>query len=333
MAAPAGAAHRLGSAGHCLVPALPPAIRDKTMKKTLTALCLSAALLTGVTLPAVADINLVPQDLSTAPAVSPETLQRLNWQPADTSRAVTTQLRDSGTGDALPGIRGPVAAYSLPASQGELTVTLSSEVADNRVFAPNVLVLDENLRPAAWFPSQFFAYQQPGVMSADRLEGVMKLTPVPGQQKIYLLVFTTDRDLTQTTTLVDPAKAYAKGTGHAVPDIPDPVATHSQSGRLKLKVSTSSASSILVGPLFGSSASAPVVIGNTQAPAPAAVRPASAVKPVPLENDTESYFNQNIRQAVSQGNIDKALKLLNEAERLGSTSARQTFISSVKGKG
>lgn len=303
------------------------------MKKTLTALCLSAALLTGVTLPAVADINLVPQDLSTAPAVSPETLQRLNWQPADTSRAVTTQLSDSGTGNTLPGIRGPVAAYSLPASQGELTVTLSSEVADNRVFAPNVLVLDENLRPAAWFPSQFFAYQQPGVMSADRLEGVMKLTPVPGQQKIYLLVFTTDRDLTQTTTLVDPAKAYAKGTGHAVPDIPDPVATHSQSGRLKLKVSTSSASSILVGPLFGSSAPAPVMIGNTQAPAPAAVRPAAAVKPVPLENDTESYFNQNIRQAVSQGNIDKALKLLNEAERLGSTSARQTFISSVKGKG
>jgi len=303
------------------------------MKKTLTALCLSAALLTSATLPAVAAINLVPQDLSTAPAVSPDSLQRLNWQPADTSRAVTTLLSESDSGKALPGIRGPVAAYSLPANQGELTVTLSSEVADNRVFAPNVLVLDENLRPAAWFPSQFFAYQQPGVMSADRLEGVMKLTPVPGQQKIYLLVFTTDNDLTQTTTLVDPAKAYAKGTGHAVPDIPDPVATHSQTGRLKLNVSTSSASSILVGPLFGSSAPAPVMVGNTQPPAPAAVRPASVVKPAPLENDTESYFNQNIRQAVSQGNIDKALKLLNEAERLGSTSARQTFISSVKGKG
>lgn len=303
------------------------------MKKTLTALCLSAALLTSATLPAVAAINLVPQDLSTAPAVSPDSLQRLNWQPADTSRAVTTLLSESDSGKALPGIRGPVAAYSLPANQGELTVTLSSEVADNRVFAPNVLVLDENLHPAAWFPSQFFTYQQPGVMSADRLEGVMKLTPVPGQQKIYLLVFTTDNDLTQTTTLVDPAKAYAKGTGHAVPDIPDPVATHSQTGRLKLNVSTSSASSILVGQLFGSSAPAPVMVGNTQPPAPAAVRPASVVKPVPLENDTESYFNQNIRQAVSQGNIDKALKLLNEAERLGSTSARQTFISSVKGKG
>ena len=34
-----------------------------------------------------------------------------------------------------------------------------------------------------------------------------------------------------------------------------------------------------------------------------------------------------------EGSIDKALKLMNEAERLGSKSARSTFISSVKGKG
>jgi maltose operon protein len=50
-------------------------------------------------------------------------------------------------------------------------------------------------------------------------------------------------------------------------------------------------------------------------------------------NDTESYFNNGIRQAVKAGDIDKALKLMNEAERLGSSSARATFVSSVKGKG
>jgi len=203
---------------------------------------------------------------------------------------------------------------------------------DHKLFAPNVLVLDENLQPAAWFPSRFFTYQQPGVLSADRLEGTMKLSPAPGQQKIYLLVFTTASDLAQTTTLVDPAKAYARGTGNAVPDIPDPVAAHSRSGRLKLKVSTSSASSILVGPLFGSSAPQPVTVGNTQAAAPAAMRTTPAAH-MALENDTEHYFNQNIRKAVDKGNIDKALKLLDEAERLGSRTARQTFISSVKGKG
>jgi len=67
-----------------------------------------------------------------------------------------------------------------------------------------------------------------------------------------------------------------------------------------------------------------------QAPTPA---PAPAAKREPVLNDTENYFNEGIKQAVASGNIDKALKLLNEAESLGSTSARATFISSVKGKG
>ncbi|AVV39668.1 maltose operon protein MalM [Pantoea vagans] len=308
--------------------------------KKLAALCLSAALLTGHALSALADVNLVPQDLSAAPVVAPETLQRLSWQPLAASQTQTTKLANSGQTLNAPHIAGLVAAYSLPATIGELTLTLSSLVENGQVFAPNVLVLDENLRPAAWFPSRYFTYQKPGVMTADRLEGVMKLTPALGQQKIYLLVFTTDSDLTQTTTLLDPAKAYAQGTGHAVPDIPDPVASHSREGTIKLKMQTSSGSSILVGPLFGSSEPGPVTVGNSApaataysaAPAPAAA-PAPKAHAEPIMSDTEHYFNQKITQAVNSGNIDKALKLLDEAERLGSTSARQTFISSVKGKG
>ena len=179
-------------------------------------------------------------------------------------------------------------------------------------------------------------------MSADRLEGVMRLTPALGQQKLYVLVFTTDKDLQQTTTLLDPAKAYAKGVGNAVPDIPDPIARHTTDGLLHLKVKTSSSSSVLVGPLFGSSGPGPVTVGNTAAPAVAVAAPAAAVaapapqpvkKSEPMLNDTESYFNQAIKDAVAKGDVDKALKLLDEAERLGSKSARSTFISSVKGKG
>ncbi|MEQ7111482.1 maltose operon protein MalM, partial [Enterobacter cloacae] len=101
------------------------------------------------------------------------------------------------------------------------------------------------------------------------------------------------------------------------------------------------ASSVLVGPLFGSSGPGPVTVGNTAAPvytAPAATAaataaPAPAKKAEPVLNDTEEYFNNAIKQAVKRGDVDKALKLLDEAERLGSTTARSTFISSVKGKG
>ena len=313
------------------------------MKKSLVALCLSAGLFASAPGISLADVNIVPQNTTAAPTIPTAALQQLTWTPVDQSKTQSTQLATAGQRLDVAGITGPVAAYSVPANIGELTLTLTSEVnKQTSVFAPNVLILDQNMTPSAFFPSSYFTYQEPGVMSADRLEGVMRLTPALGQQKLYVLVFTTDKDLQQTTTLLDPAKAYAKGVGNAVPDIPDPIARHTTDGLLKLKVKTSSSSSVLVGPLFGSSGPGPVTVGNTAAPAVAYAAPAAAVaapapqpvkKSEPMLNDTESYFNQGIKDAVAKGDVDKALKLLDEAERLGSKSARSTFISSVKGKG
>ncbi|EPC0819550.1 maltose operon protein MalM [Escherichia albertii] len=302
------------------------------MNKRLIALCLSAGLLASAPGISLADVNYVPQNTSDAPVIPSAALQQLTWTPVDQSKTQTTHLATDGQQLNVSGIRGPVAAYSVPANIGELTLT--SEVnKQTSVFAPNVLILDQNMTPSAYFPGSYFTYQEPGVISADRLEGVMRLTPALGQQKLYVLVFTTEKDLQQTTQLLDPAKAYAKGVGNSVPDIPDPIARHTTDGLLKLKVKTNSSSSVLVGPLFGSSAPAPVTVGNTAAPAVAAPAPAPAKKSEPMLNDTESYFNTAIKNAVAKGDVDKALKLLDEAERLGSTSARSTFISSVKGKG
>ena len=310
------------------------------MKKSLVALCLTAGLMASVPGISLADVNYVPQNTSAAPTIPMSSLQQLTWTPVDQSKVQSTQIAVGGQTLNVPGITGKVVAYSVPANIGELTLTLSSEVnKQTTVFAPNVLILDQNMTPSAYFPSSYFTYQEPGVMSADRLEGVMRLTPALGQQKLYVLVFTTEKDLQKTTKLLDPAKAYAKGIGNAIPDIPDPIAKHTTDGLVKLKVKTNSSSSVLVGPLFGSSGPAPVTVGNTAAPtyaAPAAAvaaAPAPAAKAEPMLNDTESYFNNGIKQAVAKGDIDKALKLMNEAERLGSKSARSTFIGAVKGKG
>lgn len=310
------------------------------MKKSLVALCLTAGLMASVPGISLADVNYVPQNTSAAPTIPTSALQQLTWTPVDQSKVQSTQIAVGGQTLNVPGITGKVVAYSVPANIGELMLTLTSEVnKQTTVFAPNVLILDQNMTPSAYFPSSYFTYQEPGVMSADRLEGVMRLTPALGQQKLYVLVFTTEHDLQQTTKLLDPAKAYAKGIGNAIPDIPDPIAKHTTDGLVKLKVKTNSSSSVLVGPLFGSSGPAPVTVGNTAAPtyaAPAAAvaaAPAPAAKAEPMLNDTESYFNNGIKQAVAKGDIDKALKLMNEAERLGSKSARSTFIGAVKGKG
>jgi len=75
------------------------------------------------------------------------------------------------------------------------------------------------MRPAAYYPSSYFPYEKPGIVSSDRLEGTLKLTPALGQKQIYLLVYTTKQDLATTTQMTNPAKAYAAGVGNAIPDI------------------------------------------------------------------------------------------------------------------
>lgn len=312
------------------------------MKKHLLALCLFPALSFTVLPTFAASVSSGPQNVATAPSISPEKLQRLSWLPLAPPVSQDIVLNAASVSLNEGDISGPIAAIALPADQGSLEVTLASIMKDQRVYAPNVLVLDSQLQPAAFFPSSYFTYQKPGIIATNRLEGTMKLTPVLGQKQIYLLIYTTTRDLAQTSTMINPAKLYAEGASNAIPDVPDPVVQHVNTGTLSLKVkSEQNSGNIMIGKLFGSGESKPVVVGNTNSAAQpsvsapvAAPAPATpAAKSEPMLNDTEQYFNDGIRKAVKAGDIDKALKLMNEAERLGSSSARATFISNVKGKG
>lgn len=294
------------------------------MRKNLLSLCLSLSLLAAVP----AGVYAAQQDASTAPAIASQTLHTLSWTPLVPP---VTQDVTLGTASATINqgdIQGAVAAFALPADRGSLEITLSSIATGKTVYAPNVLVLDEQMRPAAFYPSSYFPYQQPGIVSSDRLEGTLKLTPALGQKQIYLLVYTTRQDLAETTQMVNPAKAYAAGVGNAVPDIPDPIARHTPTGMLSLKVSAEQKSgNVMIGQVFPSSApaAAPVMVGSTTPAATGVTKPEA-----PMLDDSESYFNDAIKKAVKAGDVDKALKLLDEAERLGSKTARKTFIDSVK---
>jgi maltose operon protein len=304
------------------------------MKKNLLTLCLALAL--GVTAPLAvqAESTISPANVSIAPTISTATLQQLPWQPLVPPTTQDVKLTSVSPQISQGNIEGAVAAFALPADRGSMEIMLSSLVADNQLYSPSVLVLDEQMRPAAYYPASYFTYEKAGIMTSDRLQGVMKLTPALGQKQIYLLVYTTREDLAKTTKLLDPAKAYAMGVGNAVPDIPDPIAKHTPTGNLKIKATAEQGmGNVMIGLIQSAPASPPVVVGSTQtaavaAPAPAPVKPAE-----PMLSETENYFNQAIKDAVKSGDVDKALKLLNEAEHLGSTSARKTFIGSVKGKG
>lgn len=299
----------------------------------MLSLCLMAALSAILPATTLADTLTNPQDTSVAPVIPQSTLRQLPWQTLMPPVRQEIILDGASPRVQMGNITGPVAAITLPANRGSLAITLSSLAKGQSIYAPNVLVLDEQMRPAAFFPSSYFPYEKPGGMSMDRLEGTMKLSPALGQKQIYLLIYTTREDLLASTTMTNPAKAYAEGVGNAIPDIPDPIGRHSETGTIRLKVEAEQKSgNITIGQIFSGPETQPVTVGGAATRAAPSQAPAAAPG-APMLNDTESYFNQAIKQAVREGNIDKALKLLNEAERLGSSSARQTFIGSVKGKG
>ncbi|MGE4800271.1 maltose operon protein MalM [Yersinia hibernica] len=303
------------------------------MKKNLLTLCLALALGVSAPLAVQAESTISPANVSIAPTISTATLQQLPWQPLVPPATQDIKLTASSPQISQGNVEGAVAAFALPADRGSMEVTLSSLVTDNQLFSPSVLVLDEQMRPAAYYPSSYFTYEKAGIMTSDRLQGVMKLTPALGQKQIYLLVYTTRDDLVKTTKLLDPAKAYAMGVGNAVPDIPDPIAKHIPTGNLRIKATAEQGmGNVMIGLIQSAPAFAPVVVGSAIQPA-AVAAPAPAKPTEPMLSETENYFNQAIKDAVKSGDVDKALKLLNEAEHLGSTSARKTFIGSVKGKG
>lgn len=131
------------------------------MKKSLVALCLSAGLFASARHQH-GRCEYCSAEHHRGPIYSHCGAAAVNPTPVDQSKTQSSPLATAGQRLDVAGITGPVAAYSVPANIGELTLTLSSEVnKQTSVFAPNVLILDQNMTPSAFFPSSYFTYQSP----------------------------------------------------------------------------------------------------------------------------------------------------------------------------
>lgn len=202
-------------------------------------------------------------------------------------------------------IVGKIATIAVPADQGNLSIKISSSLYNHHIYAMNVLVLNQQKIPQRYYPFHLFNYKKAAFLKEDRVEGEFDLVPSAGQKFIYLLVFTTRNDLKGHTVLTNPAKLFAAGTHIVQPNIPDPVASHSPSGVVTMSITSHQNN----------------VIGNQSV---------MGGYPVKVSHQTQQYFDHAVASAVRKGNINQALDLVNEAERLGIHSSRQIFIKTLK---
>ncbi|QGM81160.1 MalM family protein [Otariodibacter oris] len=267
-------------------------------------------------------------------------IQGISWVDMNLSDQRSMVLSDSHKFQSA----NVVAAYKLPANQGALKIRISSPVIQNKtVFVPNVLVLDANFNPSVEYPASQFQFQQERGLAAAQYQTELNLTPTPNQDFVYLVVYTTDQDLQGTSTVTHPAKLLAKAQGNQPPSIPDLTVQHTLQGKLDIEVDGAQSTQFigLGGPLFEMKKSepAPQVVGTAsqanvstsavQSVAQPTVQPQPVAKPKPVEQSTEAYFNQAVLDALKNNDVNKAMNLVNEAERLGLEEPRKIFIKNI----
>ena len=263
-----------------------------------------------------------------------------------------------------------IGAYKLPTHSGDLKITAAAQI-DKTVYYPRIVMLDSQFRVTRVIGDDLFTYKPAQLLQLDRIEAVFTVDRSRvgnPNNETYMIVYTPANKLGETTTILHPAKAFARAHSTVEPSVKDPVITHSAWGLVELQfedISTYAGKENVYVPEYGDKIKLandgvyvdvnkkPVVAPNKLVVAPAAdvatgaavVATTSAVVATAASNtagatsavssaamlpETETFYNQQIQKAVASGNIEKAMALTNEAERAGSRTAKQTFVNAIK---
>ncbi|AVX01795.1 TPA: transcriptional regulator [Vibrio vulnificus] len=206
------------------------------------------------------------------------------------------------------------AAFRFSDRSGDVTVTVSSLMIDDSVFAPEVLLLDNQFKVVETFKLADFQILPSDAFTRTRY--IERFT-TNAEQTPYFVIYTPADQLGKQVTVDHPAKVRAKEFGEVMPMVTDPVYTHRLGGRVEVQVET-----LKLRPFRAIDPVKPVDV----APAPVVEK---AIKAQP---ESQKFYLSAIEQAVAKGDIPKALSLLDEAKALNIPGAQEAFVKAVNSK-
>lgn len=224
-------------------------------------------------------------------------------------------------------------AFQLPKQRSQIDITLKSYFTDS-IMLPSVLFLDKNLRVIKEVNAEQFQLVYGSIGRRISLDSHITLDQASsGQQAEFMIIKADPKSHQGEMKVMSAARKWAKETGLAEPVEADPVFSHSMTGNLALSVHSSgqmlsSGQVMSLGAVQKQSItpSPQPTVGNSKS---TAVLPVPTLAPAML-SETEAFYQSQIEKAVKAGDIDKAMKLVNEAERAGSTKAKTVFVDAVK---
>ncbi|MCG9577628.1 MalM family protein [Vibrio tubiashii] len=282
------------------------------MKKTWLSL-LGLVVISGCS-----SVETISNEISVSEQTVAARLADVQWSPIEPPSTFLLAFNDNTQKFKVDGFESPIAGFSFENVGTSLLLELTASVKDLSVFSPNLNLYDQNMQLIKKYSSNVFDYDRNDFAKGEVLHGEIELVLPVSVTKVYALVYTTERDLESSTTLIHPAKAMAISKRNTPPAIEDPVATHSTIGQVLVSIKKKSQFN-----LFGSS----------KAPSAPNV-PETSVEKVTIKAvpETQTYYHNAIQSAVKSNNLDKALSLLDEAKALNVEGAQEVFIKAVNAK-
>lgn len=229
------------------------------------------------------------------------------------------------------------AAFRLPVNSGDLRITVDGLI-DKTLFNPTVIMLDTKFNVTRKLGSDVFKYEPARMLQGDRIEAVFTVDRSyvgnPNNES-YMVIYTDHGNLDKTTTILSPSKLMTKSLGVVDYGEKDPVIPHSPWGVVSVSMEDLSGvktDSNYYKPIYQDviDANAPVINSAPNKLVVPLPRTGAAKNVAPMLTETEAFYQSQIEKAVKAGDIDKAMQLVSEAERAGSTKAKSIFIDAVK---
>ena len=248
-------------------------------------------------------------------------LQQLPYMPIPANFSGDVVIDPSAPAFEFQSGKSFLRAFALPSNSRSFEIRLYSQ-AGKTVLAPSAMLLDSQFRLTRLLGSEDFVYEPAAGLKGDSLDARLRIDRLyhdnPGNEQ-YLILFTSERQLAGQTVLQHPAKAHAKAHGNEPPNIPDPVARHAPVGVIKMVLiedgSASQQANSYVPPR-----SIGMEMGNRLP-----TTPVPAVLP-----ETQAYYRQGIDAALAGQDLERALRLADEAARVGDDSAKAYLLERIQ---
>ncbi|MEC6797086.1 MalM family protein [Photobacterium sp. S4TG1] len=272
--------------------------------------------------------NNVPLMINQAACCS--SYSQFSWIPlqgTEISVAINTQ---SQIGQ-FPDGKSYFAAFSLPSHVEQMRVKLDSIIRNDQVFAPTVILLNKDFEPVKTIDLKGFSLTSSNLLQRAAYQQTIMMTAT---KTPYMIVYSSEKYRGDTITIPHPERVRAEELGLPRPIVTDPEIKYTLTGQLHLafkptQLKSYRASSPVLAPQVTAKSADLSVRPKVITPAPV-VASAIVASNITMLPETEVFYNQQITTAIKHKDIKKALQLLNEAKRAGSTSAESVFIELVK---